>query len=51
MSDRCKRKQDFTEDEDSRARSIFVECHNEFGALQPPLEGWDPVEQKEIRRM
>lgn len=41
-SDMCKKK-DFIEKR--REVSLFIENHNLFGALQPPVEGWDPVEQ------
>lgn len=42
LSDDCKKK-DFVEDR--RFLSLFIENHNLFGALQPPVEGWDPMEQ------
>lgn len=42
MSDLCKKK-DFIEKR--RQVSVYIETHNLFGALQPPVEGWDPVTQ------
>lgn len=44
MSDNCK-KTVFLQDR--RTVSVFIENHNLFGALQPPVEGWDPVRQTE----
>lgn len=41
-SDLCKKKE-FTENR--RIVSVFIENHNLFGSLQPPVEGWDPVTQ------
>lgn len=41
-SDQCKKK-DFYEKR--RTVSLFIENHNLFGALLPPVEGWDPVKQ------
>lgn len=42
LSDDLKKK-DFWQTRD--AVSVFIENHNLFGALLPPVEGWDPVSQ------